>query len=98
MLEASAILDSRPASYREHLAITWLLVWRSSVFGWLIGAGIGFFLRLFLSLVGADQSTVQTIVSTVSLLLAFFVVMPFLVIPAMLNRKFKGFRPAIARD
>jgi ABC-type nitrate/sulfonate/bicarbonate transport system permease component len=78
-------------TYRERLAVAWLLTWRSVVLGGLSGAGLGFVVGIVLTVVGADLARWQLAMMAVSASVSVFAVLPMLVVPMMVRKKYGSF-------
>jgi Mg/Co/Ni transporter MgtE len=84
-------------TYRESLAVTWLLLWRGAA----IGAGIGFVIGFILGFAGAalgygDLQGIQLLIILIVGGISIFVVYP-LVVRMALRKQFDGFHLQVTR-
>jgi hypothetical protein len=84
-------------TYRESLAVTWLLLWRGAA----IGAGIGFVIGFILGFAGAalgyrDPQAIPLLIIIIVGGISIFVVYP-LVVRMALRKQFGGFRLQVIR-
>jgi ABC-type uncharacterized transport system permease subunit len=83
-------METLDHSKRRVLAIWWLLLWRSLVFGFLGGFAVGFMIGLVLGLLRVSPHTIDAISSIAGFCVGLAV--SFLVLRSALRKRFRDFR------